>query len=304
MKLNDDDNYERASESEELDTIEEGDSNCRKALPPTRFQLVNVGKIVPDDVPRGGDEGIDDLIESIEDGTPLLHPITLRPVPGADKFQIIAGRRRLRLARLKGWSHVPATIVEADDVSAEIMRWTENVYRKDLDDRPAAIARLRALIEMTQPTERGGDRRSKKFQEAQRHGGNSNGTSAKRVARLTGTSTRTVYRDSKIAEHGTSMLNQAVNDGVIGKSKGEKIAGLAAAEQDRLVSQIIREKTTAPATGWQVEVHRVLESLEHAERLTHKHASKMPVGAAKQIHKHATTISKLVASRAGVKRRA
>jgi ParB family chromosome partitioning protein len=43
----------------------------------------------------------------------LLQPIAVRLWEGG--YQLIAGERRLRAARLAGWSEVPATIVEADD---------------------------------------------------------------------------------------------------------------------------------------------------------------------------------------------
>ena len=61
----------------------------------------------------------------------LLQPIVVRPWEGG--YQLIAGERRLRAARLAGWTEVPVTIVEADDRQTAELAIVENLQRKDLD---------------------------------------------------------------------------------------------------------------------------------------------------------------------------
>ena len=61
----------------------------------------------------------------------LLQPVVVRPQDGG--YQLIAGERRLRAARLAGWTEVPVTIVEADERQTAELAIIENVQRKDLN---------------------------------------------------------------------------------------------------------------------------------------------------------------------------
>lgn len=61
----------------------------------------------------------------------LLHPIVVRPVN--DKFELIAGSRRLAALRLLGWRKVPCQIAELNDQEAFEVALAENVNRKSLD---------------------------------------------------------------------------------------------------------------------------------------------------------------------------
>jgi ParB family chromosome partitioning protein len=61
----------------------------------------------------------------------LLQPVVVRPWEGG--YQLIAGERRLRAARLAGWSDVPVTIVEADERQTAELAIVENLQRKDLN---------------------------------------------------------------------------------------------------------------------------------------------------------------------------
>ena len=61
----------------------------------------------------------------------LIEPIVVRPT-GA-RFEVIAGHRRSRAARLLGWPTIEAKIVEADDDKALQMRLIENLSRHDVD---------------------------------------------------------------------------------------------------------------------------------------------------------------------------
>lgn len=61
----------------------------------------------------------------------LLQPIVVRRA--ADRFQIIAGERRLRAATKAGMEHVPAQIRDVDDRQMAEMAIVENLQRKDLN---------------------------------------------------------------------------------------------------------------------------------------------------------------------------
>lgn len=61
----------------------------------------------------------------------LLQPIVVRRVQ--DRYQLIAGERRLRAAIQAGWVDVPVNVVEADDRQIAELAIVENLHRKDLN---------------------------------------------------------------------------------------------------------------------------------------------------------------------------
>jgi ParB family chromosome partitioning protein len=61
----------------------------------------------------------------------LLQPVVVRRI--GDRYQVIAGERRLRAAQQAGWSDVPVNIVEADDRQTAELAIIENLQRKDLN---------------------------------------------------------------------------------------------------------------------------------------------------------------------------
>jgi len=70
------------------------------------------------------------LAESL-DQHGLLQPVVVRRV--AERYQLIAGERRLRAAIKAGWPDVPVLIREADDRQAAEMAIVENLQRRDLN---------------------------------------------------------------------------------------------------------------------------------------------------------------------------
>ncbi|MGO9114117.1 MAG: ParB/RepB/Spo0J family partition protein, partial [Thermoguttaceae bacterium] len=73
----------------------------------------------------------------------LLQAVVVRPFEGG--FQLIAGERRLRAARLAGWTDVPVTIVEADERQTAELAIVENLQRKDLNALEKAASFQRYL---------------------------------------------------------------------------------------------------------------------------------------------------------------
>ena len=65
-----------------------------------------------------------------EDG--LMVRIIVRPIPGEDRYEILAGHNRTA-ARLAGWSEIPAEVVEADDTRAVVIATSTNlIHRQNL----------------------------------------------------------------------------------------------------------------------------------------------------------------------------
>src|ERR1700716_3185722 len=77
-------------------------------------------------------EELVELQESLKASGPL-QPITVRPRPGKDGFELIAGERRLRAAVKLGWKEIPAIIREIDDKTLLTLALVENLQRTDLN---------------------------------------------------------------------------------------------------------------------------------------------------------------------------
>ena len=76
------------------------------------------------------DESLEELAASIRE-LGIIQPLSLRKT-GPDSYQIIAGERRWRAARLAGLSDVPVVIIEADDKKAMELALIENLQRENL----------------------------------------------------------------------------------------------------------------------------------------------------------------------------
>ena len=94
---------------------------------------------------RFDEESLEELASSIRQ-LGLVQPITVREA-GGGKFQLIAGERRLRAARLAGLTHVPAFIRTADDQAMLELALVENIQRVDLDAIDVAISYQRLIDE-------------------------------------------------------------------------------------------------------------------------------------------------------------
>jgi ParB family transcriptional regulator, chromosome partitioning protein len=78
------------------------------------------------------DEGsLYELAESIK-AQGVMQPILVRPL-GGDRFEIIAGERRTRAAKLAGLDEVPVLVKDVPDESAAAMALIENIQREDLN---------------------------------------------------------------------------------------------------------------------------------------------------------------------------
>jgi len=90
-------------------------------------------------------EALAQLADSIA-ANGLIQPIVVRSCDGSDFYQIIAGERRWRAAKMAGLTEVPVVILEADDKKVAEYALIENIQREDLNPIEEARA-FRSLIE-------------------------------------------------------------------------------------------------------------------------------------------------------------
>lgn len=94
------------------------------------------------------DEGaLNDLADSIR-SQGVMQPVLVRPLentPG--QYEIIAGERRFRAARLAGLEEIPVLIRQVADENAAIMALVENIQREDLNPLEEAQGVRRLLDE-------------------------------------------------------------------------------------------------------------------------------------------------------------
>ena len=98
------------------------------------YQMMPIYKVEPNpDQPRHDfdEEELQALADSIEIHG-VIQPLTVRETPGG-YYQIIAGERRWRAARIANLSEVPVVIIEADDKKAMDLALIENLQRQDLN---------------------------------------------------------------------------------------------------------------------------------------------------------------------------
>ena len=111
------------------------------------YRLLPIYKIEPNpDQPRHDfdEEELQALSESIAVHG-VIQPLTVREMPNG-YYQIIAGERRWRAARMANISDVPVVVVEADDKKAMELALIENLQRQDLNPVEEALG-YQSLIE-------------------------------------------------------------------------------------------------------------------------------------------------------------
>ena len=104
------------------------------------YQQLPIYKVEPNpDQPRQDfdEEELQALADSIAVHG-IIQPLTVREMPNG-YYQIIAGERRWRAARMANLSDVPAVIIEADDKKAMELALIENLQRQDLNPLEEAL---------------------------------------------------------------------------------------------------------------------------------------------------------------------
>ncbi len=104
------------------------------------YKMLPLHRVEPNpDQPRQDfdEEELEALAESIRLHG-IIQPLTVRDT-GEGYYQIIAGERRWRAARMANLDEVPAIVIEADDKKAKELALIENLQRQDLNSVEEAL---------------------------------------------------------------------------------------------------------------------------------------------------------------------
>lgn len=182
---------------------------------------------------RFDDESLQELADSISQHG-IIQPLTVRKL-SSGYYQIIAGERRWRAARLAGLQEVPVIVIEADDRKAAELAMIENLQREDLNPMEEA-AGFQSLIESYHMTQEEAAQRVGKSRSAV--------TNALRLLGLT-PSVRKLVEEGKLSAgharalvpHSPSLQESAANAIVSG--------GLSVRQTEALVKRLSAEKKEA-----------------------------------------------------------
>ena len=117
-----------------------GDFSDEPVYEKSAYQMLPIYKVEPNrDQPRQDfdEEELQNLADSISVHG-IIQPLTVRELPSG-YYQIIAGERRWRAARLAGMSDVPVVVIEADDKKTMELALIENLQRQDLNPVEEAL---------------------------------------------------------------------------------------------------------------------------------------------------------------------
>ncbi len=199
-------------------------------------------KVEPNpDQPRRdfNEEELQALADSIgEHG--ILQPLTVREMPHSGYYQIIAGERRWRAARMAGLTEVPALVIEADDRQAMELALIENLQRQDLNPVEEAQG-YHSLLEDYGLTQEEAARRVGKSRPAV--------ANALRLLNLEADILEQIRSGALSPGHARAILS--LKDGKNGRRQPKKIVSLdlSVRQAEALCRSLGREPKPEPPTG-------------------------------------------------------
>ena len=192
---------------------------------------------------------IDELADSIREHG-VLSPLMVRSMDGG-YYQIIAGERRWRAARVAGLDEVPVRIVVADDKRALELAMVENLQREDLS--PIEEARgYRALMEEFDMTQEDVAQRVSRSRPSV--------ANALRLLTLPAELMELVLRGELSAGSARALLALRSDDMMRSAARTVVSNGMSVREVEALVKKLDREKSKRSKQRGGTEVDYILEA--------------------------------------------
>jgi ParB family chromosome partitioning protein len=156
-------------------------------------------------------EGLSELAESIRQHG-IINPLTVRL--RGDRYELIAGERRLRAAKLAGLREVPCIVMDVNMEESSLLALVENLQRRDLDfiEEAEGISMLIRIYGMSQ----------------------------EEVARRLGKSQSAVANKLRLLKLPSDVLEK-LRDAGLGERHGRALLRLSGAEQQRAALNYIIE---------------------------------------------------------------
>jgi ParB family chromosome partitioning protein len=177
-------------------------------------------------------EALDELAESIRIQG-VLQPVLVRPA--GDRFQLVAGERRLRASKKLGRDTIPAIVRPiADDELLEVAL-IENLQREDLNAIEEALGYQRLLDELHYTHDRLSERVGKN---------RSSITNTLRLLSLPASVQAMVSRETLTAGHARALLGLASHAEIDATARYVADMGLSVRKTEALVARKLRRKST------------------------------------------------------------
>ena len=158
---------------------------------------------------------IQELAESIKKHG-VLSPILVREV-GLDRFEVIAGERRVRASKIAGLKTIPSLVNQKEDQEALEAALIENLQREDLNPVEEA---------------RGYDRLKREFELTQDE-----------IAKATGKARSTIANSMRILSLSSKILDM-ISQGLLEKGHAKILSSLDTIKADQLAEAIAQKKLT------------------------------------------------------------
>lgn len=206
----------------------------------TRVQYIPLGRIRPNpQQPRRSfdEEGLAELAASIR-SCGILQPLTVRRA--GEGYELVAGERRLRAARIAGLREVPCLVAQVGEEDSALLALMENLQRRDLDcwEEAQAIARLISRYGLSQ-------------EEAARRLGRAQPTVANklRLLRLP-EDVRALLRENGLTERHARALLRLQDPEVQRRAVGDMVRrGMNVAQAEAYVEKLLQSAQVTPPRG-------------------------------------------------------
>lgn len=195
-------------------------------------------------------EAIAQLAESIRQYG-VLNPLTVRRAPGGG-YELVAGERRLRAARVAGLNDVPCLVIAADNEDSSAIALVENLQRRDLDFFEEAEG-FKRLIDQYGLTQEEAARKVGKTQSAV--------ANKLRLLRLSQQNMELIRSANLTERHARCLLRLDDETDRINATKYIIEHDLNVSRSEQYIDTLLKEKDAPPATGGERKVVRLIKDV-------------------------------------------
>ena len=196
-----------------LDALLGSGGKARRTIQDVNLSQINAGRFQPREI--FNEESLQELTDSIKKHG-VISPILVREL-GLNKFEVIAGERRMRASLQAGLETIPCLVEQKEDQDALESALIENLQREDLNAVEEA---------------RGYDRLKREF-----------GLTQDEVATSTGKARSSIANSIRILSLPQNVLDM-LSAGKIEKGHAKLLASMESSEAEKAAENIVKNKLT------------------------------------------------------------